>query len=125
MFRNAFAAPGLLHIAHNMRASMHTVYLDWEVFWNPFENLEAALAKQCRRQRLIGTCIVDASAVGLDALAQMSKFSWTLSVHVGAVLLTCCGIFSRFWLSSTTLTVETQRSWRLRKAMALSLTPHG
>ena len=34
MFRNAFAAPGLLHIVHNMRASMHTVYPDWEVFWN-------------------------------------------------------------------------------------------
>ena len=26
MFRNAFAAPGLLHIAHNLRATMHTVY---------------------------------------------------------------------------------------------------
>ena len=75
MFRNAFAAPGLLHNVHNTRASMHTVYPDWEVFWNRFENLEAVLAKQCRRQRSIGTCIVDASAVGLDALAQMSKLS--------------------------------------------------
>ena len=26
VFRNAFAAPGLLHIAHNLRATMHTVY---------------------------------------------------------------------------------------------------
>ena len=65
VLRNAFAAPGLLHIVHNMRASMHTVYLDWEAFWNRFENLEAVLAKQRRRQRSVGTCIVDASAVGL------------------------------------------------------------
>jgi hypothetical protein len=55
---------------------MRTVYPDWEVFWNRFEKLEAVLVKQCRRQRLVGTCIVDASAVGLDALAQMSKLSW-------------------------------------------------
>ena len=27
VFRSAFAAPGLLHIAHNLRATMHTVYL--------------------------------------------------------------------------------------------------
>ena len=26
VFRNAFAAPGLLHIAHSLRAAMHTVY---------------------------------------------------------------------------------------------------
>ena len=78
MFRNAFAALGMLHIVHNMCANMRIVYPDGEVFWNRLKDLDAVLTKRYRRQRLIGTCIVDASAVGLGALAQVSKFAWTL-----------------------------------------------
>ena len=104
VFPNSLTIAGTLHIIHNLRASMHTVFRGWDELWRRLKNFESLLCSRRRRDRLIATCVLGSAVNETEAARTLRLFSarlyekrWRCVADFIAAVLKLWPILRRVW----------------------------